>query len=180
MNGNGGAEALGVDGKGSPKMNVELLPPGIIGLGLAATAFGAWIAGRGALITKAEARSYGGAVWADSPFEKMPLAQALYRQGQAKKRGLMWGRGWHPFTDRGIDCEPLYLGVAENCHTAPPARLSSGPEATAKAQELRRKRGKRRRLSLRVIARELAAAGHVNSAGKAFGPSTAREMLAAR
>jgi DNA invertase Pin-like site-specific DNA recombinase len=54
------------------------------------------------------------------------------------------------------------------------------PEAAAEARELRRKRGKRGRLSLRAIAAKLAAANYVNSAGKPFGPSTVRSMLASR
>jgi DNA invertase Pin-like site-specific DNA recombinase len=53
------------------------------------------------------------------------------------------------------------------------------PEAVALAKRLHRrspKTGKRR--SLRTIAAELAAAGHVNTKGKPFGPESVRAMLA--
>jgi hypothetical protein len=60
------------------------------------------------------------------------------------------------------------------------AHVAKRPEVVALAKQLRRKRRKGRRLSLREISAELAAAGHVNDGGQPYAATSVKNMLAMR
>ncbi|SRR6266700_6596216 len=55
--------------------------------------------------------------------------------------------------------------------------LERDPELVAQAKRLHRRSPKRHRRSLREIARELAAMGHVNKSGRPYSASCIRSML---
>ena len=58
------------------------------------------------------------------------------------------------------------------------SHVEKRPEVVALAKQLRRKRRKGRRLSLREISAELAAAGHVNDGGRPYAATSVKNMLA--
>jgi hypothetical protein len=82
---------------------------------------------------------------------------------------------------QGTPCSAIE-GLGGENHPAGPglrgaAPGTTKPEVVAMAKRLRRKGPKRGQRSLRVIAAELAAAGHLNERGAPYSPKTIASML---